>query len=113
MLKQQLLFLFGCIPVRLFIVYLVKNYEFIRKLSLIPALLISITFMYLFISGKRKTGPEVFGGKIWWNSLRPIHSILWFTYVYSSVINKYKNAWIFLFIDTIFGLISHLIHHYL
>ena len=25
----------------------------------------------------RKTGLEVFGDKIWWNNLRPIHGILY------------------------------------
>ena len=68
--------------------------------------------MYLYITGSRKTGPEVFGDKIWWNDLRPVHSILYFLFAYNAIIGN-KQAWIYLLVDVLFGLTSFLTHHYL
>ena len=67
--------------------------------------------MYLFLTGSRKTGVEVFGEKIWWNNLRPLHSILYFLFAYNAIKGN-KNAWIYLLIDVVIGLISFLIFHY-
>ena len=110
--KRFMLFLFGCIPTRLFIVYLAKNasIEYLPLLGYI-ALLPAIGFVYLFLSGTRKTGPEVFGDKIWWNNLRPIHAIFYLLFSYNAI-NKIKTGWIYLLYDVIFGLFSFLIFHY-
>ena len=110
--KRFLLFLFGCIGIRSLIVYIAKNVStqllmYMGYLALIPA----IGFIYLFFSGSRQTGTEVFGDKIWWNNLRPIHSILYFVFAYNAI-NGNKMAWIYLLIDVIFGLISFLGHHF-
>ena len=35
-------------------------------LALIPA----IGFMYIFLTGSREKGGEVFGARIWWNSFK-------------------------------------------
>lgn len=109
--KRFLLFLFGCIGVRSLFVYIAKNVNtqflmYMGYLALIPA----FGFIYLYISGSRQTGVEVFGEKIWWNNLRPIHGILYFLFAYNAIIGN-KNAWIYLLIDVILGLISFLIFH--
>lgn len=111
--KRFILFLFGCIPTRLFLVYFAKNISLeylpaLGYLALIPA----IGFIYLYLSGTRKTGVEVLGEKIWWNNLRPIHSLFYFTFAYNAV-KKIKGAWIYLLYDVIFGLISFLVFHYI
>ena len=111
--KRFLLFLLGCIPTRLALVYLAKkisiNYlPILGYIALIPA----IGFMYLFLSGSRKIGPETFGDKIWWNPIRPIHSLLYFAFAYNAI-QKNKNSWIYLLVDVIFGLFSFLIFHYI
>ena len=110
--KRILLFLFGCIGTRSLLVYIAKNIKetylkYLGYLALIPA----TGFMYLFLSGKRKTGPEVFGDKIWWNKLRPLHSLLYFLFAYNAI-NGNRNAWKFLLLDVIIGLISFLSFHY-
>jgi hypothetical protein len=110
--KRFLLFLFGCIGSRSLFVYIAKNIKetylkYLGYLALIPA----IGFMYLFLSGKRKTGPEVFGDKIWWNSLRPIHSLLYFLFAYNAIKGN-RSAWVFLLLDVIIGLLSFLSFHY-
>ena len=67
--------------------------------------------MYIFLTGSRETGAEVFGEKIWWNNLRPLHSLLYFLFAYNAIIGN-RNAWIYLLIDVVIGLISFLIFHY-
>ena len=75
------------------------------------ALLPAIGFMYIYLTGSRETGAEVFGEKIWWNDLRPIHSILYFLFAYNAIMGN-KLSWIYLLVDVLFGLVSFLIHHY-
>ena len=111
--KRILLFLFGCIPTRLAFVYIAKTIS-LQYLPLLGylALLPAIGFIYLYVSGSRKTGPEVFGDKIWWNRLRPIHAIFYLLFAYNAI-HKIKNAWIYLMYDVILGLLSFLIFHYI
>ena len=75
-------------------------------IALIPA----IGFAYIFITGSRKTGAEVFGDKIWWNNLRPVHSLLYFIFAYLAI-NASTKAYIPLLIDVIIGLVSFLVYH--
>ena len=110
--KRFLLFLLGCIPTRLFFVYLSKNID-LKYLPILGyiAILPAIGFLYLFLSGTRKTGAEVFGDKIWWNNLRPIHSLLYLLFAYNAIY-KNKDAWSYLLYDVILGLFSFLVYHY-
>ena len=110
--KRFLLFLIGCIGTRSLLVYLAKNVnktylKYMGYLSLLPA----IGFFYLFLSGSRKTGAEVFGDKIWWNDLRPVHGLMYFLFSYNAI-NGNPNAWLYLLVDVIIGLISFLGFHY-
>lgn len=110
--KRFLLFLIGCIGSRSLLVYLAKNANkhnlmYIGYLALLPA----IGFIYIYISGARKTGAEVFGEKIWWNDLRPLHSLLYFVFAYNAIIGN-QMAWIYLLFDVVIGLISFLTFHF-
>jgi len=111
--KRFLMFLVGCIGVRSLFVIIAKNAntEYLKYLGYL-ALLPAIGFMYIYLTGSRKTGAEVFGEKIWWNNLRPIHSILYFLFAYNAIIGN-NESWIYLLVDVLIGLISFLIHHYL
>ena len=91
--KRFLGFLFACIPARLLIAWIAKkvpnNYlPYLGLLALLPA----TGFLYIYLSGIRKTGGETFGQKIWWT--------------------KNKKAYLVLFTDAMFGLVSFLIYHY-
>lgn len=109
--KRFLLFLIGCIGVRTMFVYVAKTAQpkILQLLGLI-ALLPAFGFLYIFLSGSRKTGGEVFGNKIWWNSLRPIHGLLYALFAYFAI-TKNKNAWQFLAVDVIIGLIAFIFYH--
>ena len=110
--KRFLLFLIGCIGTRTLFVLIAKNagpkyLPLLGYLALLPA----IGFIYIYLTGSRKTGGEVFGEKIWWNDLRPIHSLIYFLFAYNAIIGNNK-AWIYLLVDVIFGLSSFLIFHF-
>ena len=110
--KRFLLFLIGCIGTRSLLVYLAKNVnnanlKYMGYLSLLPA----IGFFYLFFTGSRKTGAEVFGDKIWWNNLRPVHGLIYLLFSYNAI-NGNPNAWMYLLVDVMIGLISFLSFHY-
>jgi hypothetical protein len=112
MQKRFLLFLIGCIGVRSILVLLAKNTSvYVLKILGYLALLPAIGFIYIYLTGSRQTGAEVFGEKIWWNNLRPIHAILYLLFAYNAI-NGVKSAWIYLFIDVVIGLISFLVYHY-
>ncbi len=110
--KRFLLFLIGCIGTRSLFVYLAKtgSKTFLRYMGYI-ALLIGIGFIYIFLTDSRKNGPEVFGDKIWWNNLRPIHGSLYLLFSYNAIQGN-KNSWIYLLIDVIIGLVSFLYFHF-
>ena len=111
--KRFLLFLIGCIGTRSLFVYLAKNtnktyLKYMGYLAILPAM----GFFYLFLTGSRKTGDEVFGDKIWWNNLRPVHGLLYLLFSYNAIKGN-KNAWIYLFIDVLLGLTSFLNYHFI
>jgi len=76
------------------------------------ALLPAIGFFYIFLTGSRKTGAEVFGGTIWWNDLRPVHGLLYLLFAYNAITGN-SFAWVYLLIDVLIGLTSFLVFHYM
>jgi hypothetical protein len=105
------LFIVGCFGSRLaftIISYLASGW-FLKLLGII-ALFPALGFFYFIFIGKRDTGIEVLGDKIWWKNLRPIHLILWLFFAYLAITGNSK-AWIVLLIDTFFGLSAFLIYH--
>ncbi len=110
--KRFLLFLFGCIGTRFLFVYLAKTtnktyLQYMGYLALFPA----FGFFYIYFTNSRKTGAEVFGDKIWWNDLRPIHGSLYLLFAYNAIIGN-SNAYQFLLVDVLFGLTRFLLFHY-
>ena len=107
-----LLFLFGCIGSRLlFTAFSAFTSTFILKILGIVALIPVIGWLYIIFIGKRDTGLEVLGDKIWWKNLRPVHVLLWGLFSYLAITGN-RKAWIILLIDTLFGLSSFLLFHF-
>ena len=110
-LYRIFLFIFGCISARIALVIISKNInkEYLPHLgflTLIPA----IGFSIIYFLKLRKTGLEVFGDKIWWNSLRPIHSLLYLIFSIMAL-SRNVNAYKILLLDVLIGIIAFLYHH--
>lgn len=110
--KRMLLFLGGCIPARLALALIAKKIptNYLPMLGYL-ALLIAFSFFYLFLTGGRKTGAEVFGQPIWWRKLRIIHGLFYLVFAILAI-RKHKNAFLAILIDTILGLGFFIWHHY-
>lgn len=103
--KRLLLFLIGCIGMRSLFAYVAKvaSVGVLRVmgwLALIPA----VGFMYIYLTGARQTGAEVFGEKIWWNSLRPVHAAMYFAFAWLAINGMREVAWKVLAADVVLGL---------
>ena len=111
--QRVLMFLIGCIGLRSLFVVIAKyiNTRYLKYLGYL-ALLPATGFLYIYLTGSRKTGPETMGEKIWWNKLRPVHSLLYFLFAYAAI-NSNRQAWLYLLADVLLGLISFLIHHFI
>jgi hypothetical protein len=109
--KRIYLFLFGCIGIRLLFVYISKNIglQYLPILGYL-ALLPMFGFIYIYLTGSRKTGAEVFGGKIWWNDLRPVHALLYGLFAYHAI-RKAPFSWVYLLVDVIIGFFAFMIYH--
>jgi hypothetical protein len=110
--SRFLLFIFGCIGSRVIFTVLAKyiNVKYLPYLGYL-ALLPAFGFSYIYITGSRLVGFEA-GGKIWWNCLRPLHSLLYFLFAYNAILKHKEVAWKFLALDVIIGLFAFLGHHF-
>lgn len=110
--KRFLLFLILCIGIRFLFVYLAKTlHKKYVKIMALPAIIIGLGFIFIFLTGSRTSGKETFGRKIWWNILRPIHGFLYLYFAYLAF-SENNLAFIPLLIDVILGLIAFLTYHY-
>ena len=116
--KRFVMFLGGCIPVRLLFAfaayYLSRNNTVGLRWLAILAVLPVIGWAVILAFGLRKTGAETQGQPIWWNFMRPIHMLLYAIFIYlalSKDTNKQKLTWIVLVFDAVLGLIAFLYHH--
>jgi hypothetical protein len=110
--KRMLLFLIGCIGTRAAIAYAAKvvspsTLQIMGGLALLPA----IGFLYLVFVSRRDTGPEVLGGRIWWQKLRLVHAGMYALFAVMALM-KIESAWKVLAVDVLFGLGSFLAHHF-
>lgn len=100
---RALLFLVGCIGTRAAAAYVA--YAHPRYLGVMApiAAVIAIGFAVIYIGGLRTTGPEVFGERIWWNDLRPVHAALYALFAYYAARGS-PHAWKLLAADAALGL---------
>ena len=102
-------FLLGCIGTRLAFAYVASMYPIQLPYF---ASLFSLDFFYIFFTGSRPIGIETGGKPIWWNSLRPLHGLMYGLYALAAF-NHYSKAWIIIVADAAVGLAAWLKHHYL
>ena len=107
--NRLLLFTLLCIPSRVFFLYLARTLTGTSlDLFAMLAILISFGFMYIYVTGSIQAGAET---TIWWNSLRPVHSLLYLSFALLSL-NKNKNAHMPLAIDVVLGFASFIVNHF-
>lgn len=115
---SKTLFLLGCIPTRIFLVYIAYFLCFsfekqqIKTLFSLFTLMIGLSFIVIYLNGWRKTGIETEGRIIWWNHIRPLHGFMFITFSLLNFLN-FKYSWIFLALDVIIGLIAFFYNYYL
>jgi hypothetical protein len=121
--KRIALFLIGCMGARSLMVYLAYQ-KSTRLYAALFTTLVAIGFMYIYLTGSRKTGPEVsifagreankvFGDRIWWNDIRPLHATLYATASLMIWSNTYANdAWKVLLLDLFIGLFAFVNKHF-
>ncbi len=101
-IRRPILFLGLCMTVRLGLTFLARKYPETASQYAWMAIIPVIGWLWIYFVSGRDTGPEVFGDKIWWNYLRPVHAILWSAFAYMSY-TGHEMAWMALFIDTLIG----------
>lgn len=111
--KRMALFLIGCMGARTLIAYGAKMapvwlLPWLGYLALVPA----AGFLWIWATGARQTGPEVFGERIWWNALRPVHAAMYLAFATAAIGWRWVHAWIFLAVDVVLGLAAFLWHHF-
>lgn len=106
-------FLLFCTGLRIALAYspYIAYSPFDKVLSLL-LLIIGLGFFVIYFFGLRQTGLETGGKPIWWNFLRPVHSILFILASYFVWINKEKWASFLLFIDVTLGLLMFILWHF-
>lgn len=110
--KRFLLFLLGCIPVRLgFVVWSLFMSPAVFKLFAVFAGAIGVGLWVIFLTGVRKVGLETIGAPIWWNLLRPFHGALWLLVAFFSWKAEREMVWRILLTDVCIGLVAFLAHH--
>lgn len=111
MIQIELYFLLFCIPSRGLLAYLVRTCSHrTRYLMAFILMCISVAFATIYLFGLRKTGAEVNGGEIWWDPLRVVHSALYMSAALYLIKNEKGYASGILIIDTMIGLIAHMLH---
>ncbi len=108
--KRMLLFWIGCIGTRSAAVWLAYSHPTLLPYMGTLAAIIAVGFFSIYIGNLRQTGLEVFGDRIWWNHLRPIHAILYAAFAYFALTGR-KRAWVFLALDVILGAAAWLHFH--
>lgn len=109
--KRFALFILGCVVVRTLIAMIVRVTPTYLEYYGYVAIILAMSFIYLFVTNGRKTGPEVFGGTIWWNGMRSIHGILLLVFAYLALMGN-VNSWKILLLDVFIGLLAFLNYHY-
>jgi hypothetical protein len=64
-----------------------------------------VGWLYIYFISPRTTGPEVFGGVIWWNDLRIVHALMYLLFIIYAM-QKKSFSYIVLVIDALVGLVA-------
>lgn len=104
------LFLIGCMGSRAALAYAAHAApEWALRAMGVAGLLVAAAFFAIFAGGWRSTGPEVFGDRIWWDDLRPVHGGLYLAFAALALRGR-RAAWVPLALDVAVGLAAFTWH---
>ena len=106
-----LLFIFVCMTIRMFAVYLAYKDIYLQPLGFLYVLFglgMAITYSFKL----RDVGIETGMKKIWWNKFRPLFALIWISFGVAALYKK-SYAWKILSLDVIVGYILFIHHHFL
>lgn len=106
--KKAMAFWIGCIGTRVGVTWLAAAHHTLLPYLGAIASIIAAGFTVIYLGDLRQTGPEVFGGRIWWNYMRPLHATLYGIFAYLAI-QGHPGAWKILGIDVILGIMAKLI----
>lgn len=108
---HPLVFWIGCLGTRLTIAYLIAistAHNWLNVALMVLVLLVGLGLFTLWFFGLRTNGFEA-GGKIWWNSLRPLHAFLWLLVATLMYVGKTTWASYVVVIDVVLAIYARLI----
>jgi hypothetical protein len=106
--KSQVIFLMLCMPVRIFLIYLSRQPQFYKYIS-VMSLCVGLGFLTIWLFGLRTHGIETGGREIWWNNSRPIYALFFLLYFMSNHYDFHKDkAWIFISLSTSLGAVNYM-----
>ena len=110
--KRALLFLIGCIGSRSLLAYVASTLSsshlpYLAAITMIPV----FGWLYIMWTGARKTGLETDGEPIWWNSMRPLHTVNYAAFSLFALAGNEK-AVLFLVYDVFIGFFAWIHHHF-
>jgi hypothetical protein len=107
-------FALGCVPARLLLAYLVAggHVERVRALAAVAAAVVGLGFLSIHAMGWRKSGPETFGGPIWWDRLRPVHGVMYLAVAVLVATGHDRSAAAVLLGDVAVGVTGSVRHRY-
>ena len=106
------MFLVGCVGARAGLAYAAWRLRASRAAMAALAAFaaaVAVGFAAIYLAGWRRTGPEVFGGRIWWNALRPAHAALYAAFALMALRDP-GVAWGALALDAALGLAAWAAH---
>ena len=108
---KMYLFLGVCIPVRILLVYIVKEIIPLDKFTYVSIPMFMITFGFILAQLFRKHAylSSATGGQVWWHKIRPVHIILYLSAGILALLDP-KDTWIPLLIDVIFGACMYVLY---
>jgi hypothetical protein len=112
--QRKALFLTGCMGTRVLLVVLAATLplRWLRVLGVLGGA-VAAWFTVIYAGKLRPSGAETGGQPIWWNSLRPVHAMLYAAFAYCAWVGNRRGAWTALLVDVIIGFAAFVHQHYL
>ena len=109
--NKLILFMVFCMSFRIILALIAKyiDKKYLESFGYL-LLFLAMGFIIVFITDLRGRG--AFNQKIWWNHLRPIHSLLYFIAAFYAIKND-RRAWMVLLLDAGIGLMAFLVNHFI